>query len=382
MQKKIIALAIAAAFSAPAFADTTVYGVLDVGYANTAKTVETSTTSVKSANAAFAYNTQASSRLGFQATQDLGDGMKAMVKVETGIGSNQMAASTQNAAKTAIATNGLTIDATTLGSRELWTALMFGGTTIKAGYGSTLVRDISLGYDAAPGGNLVGNALNNDATLSSNRVVGATVAQNFGAITGTVMVSTNTNTTDGVNDVKSNSGYLLGLQFNQGPISAGFAYQSLKNATNAVAYAAPTTGNGTTTVSTLGTAAVAATDTTQKITILAGSYDLGVAKLFAEYANVKKDDNITAASSTKKTYESIGADFPITTAAMVFVQLSNGKVDSTVSQNVKGYTLGGKYNFSKTSYAYASVGENKLDQTGAVTGDKVDQYTIGLVHIF
>ena len=43
MQKKIIALAIAAAFSAPAFADATVYGVLDVGYENTAKTLTTTT---------------------------------------------------------------------------------------------------------------------------------------------------------------------------------------------------------------------------------------------------------------------------------------------------------------------------------------------------
>src|SRR5512135_724026 len=274
MQKKIIALAIAAAFSAPAFADTTVYGVLDVGYQNTAKTLETTTSSVKSGYAAFAFSTMTSSRLGFQNTEDLGDGMKSMVKIETGIGSNIMAGVAQTGTS-AVANKGLTIDATSLGSRELWAALVLAqGTTIKAGYGSTLIRDISLGYDAAPGGNLVGNVLNNDAVLSSNRVVGATVSQGFGPVTASVQLSKNSNFRDNTTDQQSNNGYLLGLQYAQGPISAGFAYQNLKNTTNAIAYVAPTTGNGTTTVSTLGTLAVPATDTTQKIAIVGGSYDL------------------------------------------------------------------------------------------------------------
>ena len=231
MQKKIIALAIAAAFSAPAFADTTVYGVLDVGYQNTGKTIDNTpaATSVKTSEAAFAYSTQTSSRLGFVTTEEVSDSMKVQVKIETGIGSNPMAGFSQTGSA-APKNNGTTIDATSLGNRELWTALMLSsGTTIKAGYGSTLVRDISLGYDAAPGGNLVGNLLNNDATLSSNRVVGATVAQAFGPVTATVQLSTNTDSKDGMVDTKSNGGYLLGAQFAQGPISAGFAYQSLKN---------------------------------------------------------------------------------------------------------------------------------------------------------
>ena len=113
------------------------------------------------------------------------------------------------------------------------------GTTIKAGYGSTLIRDISLGYDAAPGGNLIGNVLNNDATLSSNRVVGATVSQGFGPVTASVQLSKNSNFKDNTTDQQSNNGYLLGLQYADGPISAGFAYQNLKNTTNAVAYVAP-----------------------------------------------------------------------------------------------------------------------------------------------
>lgn len=381
MQKKLIALAVAAAFSAPAFADTTVYGILDVGYQNTAKTLETTTSSVKSGYAAFAYSTMTSSRLGFLNTEDLGDGMKSMVKIETGIGSNIMAGVAQTGTK-AVSNKGLTIDATSLGNRELWAALVLAqGTTIKAGYGSTLVRDISLGYDAAPGGNLVGNVLNNDAVLSSNRVVGATVSQGFGPVTASVQLSKNSNFKDNTADVQSNNGYLVGLQYAQGPISAGFAYQSLKNATNAVA-AVPS--DTTVTPIVLGSAAVPATDTTQKIAIVGGSYDLQVAKLFAEYASIKNDDNLNSAASSKKTYESIGVDVPFSSAAMAFVQLSHGTVDAStaVSQSISGYTVGGKYIMSKATYGYLSIGNTKLDQSGTATGIKVDQYVLGLVHTF
>ena len=119
---------------------------------------------------------------------------------------------------------------------------------------------------------------------------------------------------------------------------------------------------------------------------MAGSYDLQVAKLFAEYASIKKDDNLTSASSSKKTYESIGVDVPFTSAAMGFVQLSHGTVDAstTVSQSISGYTVGGKYNMSKATYGYLSIGNTKMDYVAATsaTGIKIDQYALGLVHTF
>ncbi len=69
---------------------------------------------------------------------------------------------------------------------------------------------------------------------------------------------------------------------------------------------------------------------------------------------------------------------------MGFVQLSHGTVDAstTVSQSISGYTVGGKYNMSKATYGYLSIGNTKLDEAGATTGIKVDQYTLGLVHTF
>jgi predicted porin len=101
MQKKIIALAIAAAFAAPvaAQADSSFYGSMDGGLRhqnNDSSTGAGTTDSMKMGQ----YNT---SRWGFKGVDDLGDGMKANVVVETsfvptGVGSNSDLNTSANAA--------------------------------------------------------------------------------------------------------------------------------------------------------------------------------------------------------------------------------------------------------------------------------------------
>jgi len=75
MQKKLIALAVAAAFSAPAFADVTVYGIVDAAVANVSVTGMKSDLTVISGGLS-------TSRLGVVAAEDLDNGMKAIAKVE------------------------------------------------------------------------------------------------------------------------------------------------------------------------------------------------------------------------------------------------------------------------------------------------------------
>ena len=77
MQKKIIALAIAAAFAAPvaAMADATVYGVVDGG-------LRSITTNGTTSNVMSSYYGLNSSRFGIKSSEDLGDGLKANVVLE------------------------------------------------------------------------------------------------------------------------------------------------------------------------------------------------------------------------------------------------------------------------------------------------------------
>lgn len=371
MQKKIIALAVASALTAPALAmaDTTIYGVLDGGYADTATTVA-SGGEVKTALNGFGFSTMTSSRLGFLNTEDLGGGMKIMTRVETGIGSNANAGAHAATGTALQPTNGTTIDTTSLGSRELNIAVAMDQTNVKLGYGSTLVRDISLGYAPDPGGNLVGNILNADATnMSSNRATGLTLTQGFGsAMTGTVQLTERTQTADNTTDNKAGNGYLLGLQYADGPLSVAFAYQDQKNVV-------ATTLGGT-----------ATSDAQRKITILGGSYDFGAAKLIGEYAQIKNDDSV-ASSKAKNSYLSIGGQAPVGEKFLAFAQISSGKVNygstGDADQTIKGYTVGGKYNMAKSTYGYASIGNIKQDeQVGTNPGYKIDQFALGLVHVF
>jgi len=95
MQKKIIALAIAAAFAAPvaAMADVTVYGVVDGNFRSATSAGSTSNTM----NSFAGLN---SNRWGVKSSEDLGDGMKANVGLEgdlftaTGVDSSSGAAPT------------------------------------------------------------------------------------------------------------------------------------------------------------------------------------------------------------------------------------------------------------------------------------------------
>jgi len=379
MQKKLTALAIATAFSTPVFADstTTVYGVLDAGYGDVSKTV-TSNLGVdapKTGQTAIAFSQATSSRLGFLNKEDLGNGMTMALKVETGIGSNPASAA-KYGTTSAVATNGTTIDATSLGNRELNLLLNLGeGTSIKAGYGSTPVRDFTFAYDAALGGNLVGNMVTMDPATSSNRATTVDVIHQFGPVKGTVGVLRNTDHTEGKTDTQVANGYQVAVQYAQDALSVAFAYQSAK----------------TTTVAT--TAPFAATaDVTTKVGILAASYDFGVAKAFGEYANVKIDDavNPLAAGTGKRSFGSLGVDVPFD-AVMGFAQYSFGSQNQVTtantasnSRNMSGYTVGAKYTMSKTTWAYASLGETKLKEAAGASdsGIKISQYALGLVHTF
>ncbi len=386
MQKKIIALAIAAAFSAPAFADTTIYGVLDGGYGDTSKTLTTPAgVGTKTGQTAIAFSQATSSRLGFVASEDLSNGMKATFKVESGLGSNPLAGVGQTGTS-AIAFNGTTIDATSLGNRELNLTLALGeGTSIKAGYGSTPIRDFTFAYDSALGGNLVGNLITNDVATANNRATSVDVIHQFGPLKATVGVMRNTDHSDGKTDVQKGNGYQFAAQFAQDALSIGCCLPKRRIGCKYCCCCTAVPGNA-------GTAAVTGSDVTTKVMIVGASYDLSVVKLTAQYANVKTDDALTvnAKGAGKRSMENIGVSVPLG-AATAFAQISAGTQDQATtagaasnSRKLSGYTVGAKYNLSKTTWAYAATGQTELKEAvgTADTGIKVNQYAIGLVKTF
>jgi predicted porin len=118
MQKKIIALAIAAAISAPAFADTsnvTVYGVADVSY----DMIKTGTSTAGVTGITSNRVSSNSSRVGLKGSEDLGDGLSAVWQVETLINIGNTNANANNVAPTSTQTN----QAAQIGNRDTFAGL-------------------------------------------------------------------------------------------------------------------------------------------------------------------------------------------------------------------------------------------------------------------
>ena len=331
MQKKLITLAvIAAAFSAPAFADTSVYGVLDTGFGTMNNTITPSGggTTSKTGLSGVDFSQMYTTRFGINNTEDLGNGMKVTAVVETNIaGTNPMTDSQwrkivagTNATTGGVPTAaGMTVGnastaptATALGDRVLDIALNLGqGTTILAGKMSSPLRNIAYGYDAFYGSNLVGNLVTMDADLTA-RAVAVGVAHNINDVVSvTAAALDNTTTADGAPDVKHGNGYELTATYKKDVLSVSAGYRSLEATTNNTA-----------------TPIATATDNTTKITLLAASYDFGMAKVYGQYANIQNDDSVAGAANVqgtgKRNYETAGVNVPFTPVFAGWVELSAG----------------------------------------------------------
>jgi len=411
MKKSLIALAALATVGAAQAqsSSVTLYGVVDAGYSDTEKTIA----GVSNSQKAFTNSNYTSTRFGIRGTEDLGGGMRAGFIIESGIGSHPMAgfyqtgssASTKAGATLSSASPATAgTDHTVLGNREMGVNLSTAsGTTVNVGFGTTAIRRLVLAYDAAGGTNLVGNVLTNDATLSSNRSTGAGVAQKLGDFTVAAGVSSNVDSADGKQDVKTSTGYIGSLDYAKGKAAFGIARQVSKTNTLAVtgdvvslttagAIGRAATCSASSSVACLTvTAAVSATDVKRTIDIAGASYDLGVAKVFAQYAKVKIDDSLTAnaVGEGTRTATTLGVAAPVgkfTLHALV----SNGNQNmavtagtAAVKRDLTGYNVGARYALSKRTFGYAAYGETKLDGTSGVTNElKTQQTTVGLVHSF
>jgi predicted porin len=339
MQKKLIALAITAAFSAPAFADTSVYGLVDGGFGSKAVTT-IGAPDVKVTTTGVLYSQDQTTRVGVKNSEDLDGGMKAMFQLEMGL------------------TSGFGATAAIKPDRVLTGGLDFGqGTTLTIGQMSTPFRGIVYGNDAMYGANFVGNLITQDSSLTS-RHVAAVVAHNFGAVTGTLGFMDTTVATDGVADNKTDTGFEATVVFKQDMLSVSGGYRSTKD--------------------TVATGPTPTTDTKTTDLILAANFDMGMAKLYGQFAQAKAEESV-ASTTNKRTYETVGVNVPFTPDLAGYVELGNGKHDTGAATSPKysAYAVGVHYALSKATFGYAHFGSSKED-----TVTKTDQYGVGLVHSF
>jgi predicted porin len=222
MQKKLIAVAVAGLLSGAAFAQSnvTIYGVADGYYGRLSATG-------KMSNNHFNSGGLSGSRLGFQGQEDLGGGLKAVFQYELAFNLDGGANAGSGAINDCVGNNGLTT------TRQSYVGL--GG-----GFGTVVLGRLQTpGYYIGKFDALASAAISPQAILSAN--LGSTIAPsnagrvnnaiaylspNFNGFSAVVAYGSGEETTQGT-EKESVTG--LGLNYENGPIAAGYVYHHVSN---------------------------------------------------------------------------------------------------------------------------------------------------------
>jgi predicted porin len=380
MKKLLIATAALAmvAGTAQAQSSVTVYGILDIGYSDAeVKTTAANGTVGKVSRTSTGNGDGAlsTSRLGFRGTEDLGGGTKANFVLEydlvnVGAGGNGNAEGNANGFGARYSWVGLEdakLGQLRLGRQEssahsVVVAGSAGGANNVAGamYSDNQAPDMLNPNSARPHSVFVDRAVTYISPKFNNFVAEVQTAQTKDKTeaTGVATVSTK-GTTNGAS-----------LKYSAGKLALAYGYQEIKTVQGGV---------------TLGT------DDKTTAHIFSGSYDLGVAKLFAMHAEVKVknvDQPTTVIEDRKDATTEIGVQVPMGKTMLWASMFDGDRKTSTnpaapTAQDTDGYQLGARYDLSKRTNLYAIYGTQKRQNTGLVAG-KVEStgMALGVRHSF
>lgn len=342
MQKKLIALAVVAAFSAPAFADVTMYGVADAALVNVSRDGFKSDFQAVSGGLA-------QSRLGAKAVEDIGD-MKAVVVLEYGLDlqRNDGVGATGNALSSTVA-------------RQQMLALAGGFGTVATGYLQTTGYDWAVKFDPTAG-SLVSPLQN--ITKGSNFLVGsaalaaraqravAYISPNFNGLGFAVNYSMDTglNAASGglgnllvaSNGVEAKTpAYLLSVNYDWNDLSVGGVYAKSSSTANK---------------------ALELTDVA-----LGASYDLKVVKLFGTYQNTKNATN-GAVADKALSFSVVAPVGPGAIAASIAKSTLGKSTAPAGNQDGTSYTVAWLQGLSKVTTFYAAVSKSTNGSAGVRYG--------------
>jgi predicted porin len=335
------------------FADATLYGNIDQTY-NSTKTTSAGVVTNQQTNIS-AYQ-MGQSYLGVRGAEELGDGIKASYLYEFGLASEANATTTNRQSYVGLSGG---FGAVRIGKQysqafNNTVAVDPGGAT--GGRGALYLFGL-ISYDAT--GSTLTGVTGGEQPLRQNRGIQYDLP-NFvpGLKLGVTKVFGAANTAN--NGAKVGDGTGFNASYSAGGLYAGFTTDSVKGKDllkGLAIYDAPDTA-------------------THKLTTLALSYDLGMAK--PSYQNTK----ISVGTTTWKT-DMFAVSVPLG-AASVFISTSTGKMDLAGTDDdfkAKGMQYGVNYALSKRTVAYWHAGNDTLTANdGAVI--KTTGFGIGVHHSF
>jgi len=312
MQKKIIALAVAAAFSTPAFADVGFYGIVDATVAYVSAKGQKSDLIAVSGGAS-------QSRLGVKATEDLGNGLTGVAVLEYGLDSQ---------------------DNSTIGNaRQKYVAVAGDFGTVATGYLQTAAYDFLAKYDP-----IYGSGSSAHSIVAAKHLVGSTgqraqraVAYISPNISGMVFAVnyvtaftglgnlTKDDTTAGSNSFDKDTAIMLSGNYAVDALSVGAVYARYNAGKTAAGVAQPITTEFA----------------------FGGSYDLGVAKVMGTFQSSNDD----SAGAKADTVFSLAGVMPVPTGAVAIMFGTNSN-NGDSAQSATAITGGYLHTFTKSTTGY------------------------------
>lgn len=401
MQKKIIALAVAGLVSGAAFAQTnvTIWGVADAGFVNMSGDQDTATTVAGRAAdkggrfTGIQSGLLSGSRLGFKGEEALGNGLKAFFHLEymltldenVGVG-NGGTQSGSNARQQFIGLNG------GFGT-VAWGRMEAPGTSWHNKYDAQAgaafgAQNLMHAGDGNTFG--TGTRLNSTMAYISPNFSGfqATVAYSFNPVgnteqNGVIRTAANTNAAQ---TEERDGAFALRLEYDNGPLSVGFAWHRLRD---------------------LGQSDAASAHDRENHWGLGASYNLGMAKLFGSYERDRIDYHITGNTNYRSRIWQLGVDVPVGNGN-IRVNYSDHEgsdrnratgaaLAAGLSNEANAWTFAYLHNLSKRTTAYAAYTHAKSEDgfrgtvaSGNIMGtsmqwsqnDSINLITAGMRHTF
>lgn len=354
MQKKLIAAAVATLMSGAAMAQVTIYGRVDIGYS---QDTEEATGGAKQTDTDTGYQSAlTTSRLGFNVSEDLGDGLTAFGNLELGInalGSEQGRTGAPDSNNAGVPFN----------TRTAYVGLKSASAgTLTLGRQWVLVDQV-MGLGSGGGlNNTVGNLYNNLGKLNNTRsssliqyvspkMGGFDVALAYG--NGSDEIADGTTATSSAEHEETG----LRLQFSTGNLNVALGYSGEEFT--------PTTGGAAT------------SEPTQLA--LAANYDFGVVKVFGLYT---KGEDTPKDIDSREGFE-LGVNVPLGNLQLL-ATVYQGETDKITAADTdhEGYQIGAKYSLSKRTTAYALYGADEATNTVTNSATEKTQLAIGVAHTF
>jgi len=375
MQKKIIALAVAAAITSiaasSAFADTTVtipslspnvtiYGLLDYGYLNQGG----NSGAVPKAGSTSSFNSGISedSRIGIKGFKDLGNGTKAIFELEYGL------AIDNNGAQSNSSSTPFYNRHSYVGATGGWgTAL--GGRLEGARYSFEKAYDAFGGGTVGNFGSLIGNQARADNAVA---YVSPTFGGGFSVLTAYTTKLTGPEASANYNDARL---YAIAPQYNNGAFSATYDYED---------------------------ATLHGTGGDIKINVLGASYDLTSVKFFGYAETVKTSGPLVtfsggSALNMDQTAWNFGVTAPVSDSIKLKFSYGDVKQNNLISgkgsNDCSKTSFGADYKYDKDITFYADVASisnqanatctistSSANYSGAITGLGAVDSTVGTNH--